>query len=96
MGAKRVEICALSSLLSPATDELESALLQSAPLDIIPRTVGRCSPSLRGLQVQFCQLQIAKGKVFPPASDSGRNRKYPARGGIRGTDAVTGRALSER
>jgi hypothetical protein len=88
---------------------MEPALLQSAALDALAAASGRHCAPLRGLPLQFRELQIPQEEFLLASSDSrgtcaekpgagGRlvEQTNPAQGGIWGSDAITGRARSAR
>ena len=104
LGERILEVRALPPLLPPGIDQMDHAVLSSDALDAIPASDRSHSPAMPGLSLQFRHLQTGtrKFRVASPGSSrtssaSARPRvcrhcdgTNPARGGIWGSDAITG------
>jgi hypothetical protein len=71
LGFRRLEICAMPALLSPGAHHLERTVLSPATLDRLSAQVRRHSVPLRGLPVQFRELQALQGTLFLAEEQSG-------------------------
>jgi len=77
LGGRRLEVCTLPSLLSPGFDHLERTILSSARHHDADAEIGRDSLPVRGLPLQFRQLQAVQREVFmAQAQDAKRRTGY--------------------